>query len=194
MVNNTYKFKKIAGLLKIIISIALIIELGTSCKSTTANLEIEDAKKTIITLNKAKTVPPPRKIDDILSILNDPGHFDRDNLVRLKKQAEAAPLSNMEYYDLSIFYKQRAQARGYLSRMNQSRSDLWLSVKNMEMAGIDDSSSLGKLAAAEMKAGNFNIAIGLLKKAIEIDKPEQLPPIQPSTTENQVDNLEYYQA
>jgi len=173
MVNHTYKLRKLAVILKLMISMALIIELGSSCKSTTANLEIEEAKKTIITLNKAKTVPPPRKIDDILTILNDTGHFDRDDLLKLKKQAEAEPPSNMAYYDLSIFYKQRAQARSFLSWMNQSREDLRLSVKNLEMAGIYDSSSMHKLAVTEMKAGNFKIALDLLQKAIEIEKPSQ---------------------
>jgi CHAT domain-containing protein len=171
MVNYTVKRKKIADVFKIIISIALMIVLGTACKSTTTNLEIEDAKKTIITLNTAKTTPPPRKIDDIMSVLNDPYNRSKDNILKIKKRTDIEPLPNMSYFDLSIFYAKRARARHYLSRLKQSREDLRLAVKNVKLAGIEDSRLLEELAEAEMKAGNFKVAIDLLQEAIKIEKP-----------------------
>ena len=148
---------------KYLIFVLLTAFMLSSCAT---KMSLEEAKKVTLSISGTSAfVPPPRKIDDITAILEQPGQFDRTITERLKNEADAVPPKNAN----SIFYHERGEAARQLGRPKQALADLREALRLSEEAGIQDPRLLLHLSVVERNIGNFNRAVELLEEAVRTD-------------------------
>jgi CHAT domain-containing protein/tetratricopeptide (TPR) repeat protein len=128
-------------------------------------MSLEEAKKVSISMAESPAfTPPPRRIDDILSVLDQPGQFETRITEKFKAQTDATPLDTKNTRTLKGFYRDRGEAAFELGRYIQARNDLQ---KALSYGIMDDSDGFikGRLGAIESIYGNFQKAIELYKES-----------------------------
>ena len=149
--------------IKKLLPLVLIVFLLPSCAT---QMSLEEAKKVTVSISGTSAfVPPPRRIDDITSILEQPGQFDRKITERLIVQADAVAPANAD----SLFYHKRGETARQLGRTKQSLEDLREALRLSEKTGTHNSRILLHLAVVERDIGNFNRSVNLLEDALIID-------------------------
>ena len=73
-------------------------------------MSVEEARKVTVSTNKGSFVPPPRRMDDILTLLSQPGQFDPEIVTKTKSRADALPPETDNYVTLANFYVKRGIA------------------------------------------------------------------------------------
>ena len=75
-------------------------------------MSLEEAKKVSISMEEAPAfTPPPRRIDDILSVLDQPGQFETRITEKFKVQADATPPDTKDTRTLKGFYRDRGESK-----------------------------------------------------------------------------------
>jgi CHAT domain-containing protein/Tfp pilus assembly protein PilF len=133
-------------------------------------MSVEEAKKATMSLREESFVPPPRRIDDILAILAEPGQFDQTVINKFKAKADKFPPERGNNCDLAYFYRDRGQAAIMIYRHNQALEDFRKALHYAEKAKIRDAFFTNRLGLAEMWAGNYNRALELLEQSLSIEK------------------------
>ncbi len=133
-------------------------------------MSVEEAKKATVSMRKESFVPPPRRIDDILAILAEPGQFDQTVANKFKAKADKSPPESISNHDLAYFYRKRGQAAIMIYRHNQAREDFRKAMHYAEKAKIRDAFFANRLGVIEMWAGNYNRALELLEQSLSIKK------------------------
>ena len=133
-------------------------------------MSVEEAKKVTVSMRKESFVPPPRRIDDILAILAEPGQFDRTVSNKFKAKADKFPPKSGSNRNLAYFYRERGQAALMLYRNNQALEDFRKAVQYAEKAKIRDAFFANRLGVVEMWAGNYNRALELLQQSLSTEK------------------------
>jgi CHAT domain-containing protein len=140
-------------------------------------MSVEEAKKVTVSMAKETFVPPPRRIDDILAILDQPGQFDPEIVTKFKAQADALPPDTDNPVTLAMFYRKRGLMAFELGRPKQALEDIRVALgyaenkEGQKVPGlniIDYSKILTNLALAEDLFGNFSRAIELEKRVLKI--------------------------
>ncbi len=133
----------------------------------TTKMSLEEAKKVSISMAESPAfTPPPRRIDDILSVLDQPGQFESKVTENFRAQADATPPDTKDTRILKGFYRDRGEAAFQLGRYVQARDDLQRALAY----GIKDKSDgliKGRLGNIESIYGNFQKAIELTKESSE---------------------------
>jgi tetratricopeptide (TPR) repeat protein len=138
-------------------------------------MSVEEARKVTVSTNKGSFVPPPRRIDDILTILNQPGQFDPEIVTKTKARADALPPETDNYGMLANFYVRRGIAARELGRTKQVFKDIhtsWeyakkaRSRKVFKMPKKDYARILKELGQEEVYLGNFKRGISLLEQGL----------------------------
>ena len=78
----------------------VILLIFTAC---TGKMSVEEAKQVTVSMSGEAFVPPPRRIDDILTILDQPGHYDPAITKMYRAAAEKSPPANAGNRELDIF-------------------------------------------------------------------------------------------
>jgi CHAT domain-containing protein len=133
-------------------------------------MSVEEAKKVTVKMGSESFSPPPRRIDDILMLLSEPGQFDPKITLRNRAIADKYPPENANDLILSDFYLSRGKAAIRLNRFQQALEDLRTAYQYAENTGRDDAPFLRPLATAELWAGNSKRAIKLFKRSLKIEK------------------------
>ncbi len=142
---------------------------------TEKRMSVEEARKVTVSTNKGSFVPPPRRIDDILTILNQPGQFDPEIVTKTKARADALPPETDNYGMLANFYVERGIAAKELGRTKQEVKDIhtsWeyakkaRSRKVFQMPNEDYARILKELGQVEVYLGNFKRGISLLEQSL----------------------------
>ena len=153
---------------RILLIFSLIIITLQSC-ATTPTMSLEEAKRVTISMIGEDTfVPPPRRVDDITAILNQPGKSTLGSTDYYKIRADAAPPANGTGPALAAFYKDRGLAAYELGRLKQTLEDCKMAEHYAGKAGITDPSFIQKFATAERDAGNFRRAVQLFEHNIKV--------------------------
>ena len=137
---------------------------------TGKEMSTEEAKKVTVSMHKEPFVPPPRRIDDILSILAEPGQFDMAVTNKFKTKADKLPPEKSSNRNLAYFYRERGQAAFMLYRNNQALEDFRKANRYAEKAGIKEAYFMNRLGVVERWAGNYIRAIELLEQSLSIEK------------------------
>ena len=148
--------------LKTAFLIGLIFLLLSACAT---KMSLEEAKKITISMSElADFIPPPRRIDDILSVLDRPGQFEARITEKHKARADAQPPSTEDQKILKAFYRDRGAAAYQLSRLRQAKDDLQ---KALDYAIKDTSDGFIKLHLGQIEFfyGNVQRAITLYKES-----------------------------
>jgi hypothetical protein len=112
----------------------LILFIFSGCATP---MSLEEAKKVTVTISETRAiVTPPRRIDDILSVLNQPGQFESQITRKFEALANANPPNTEDTKTLKIFYRERGDAATQLGRYLQAREDLQKALSY----GIEDDS------------------------------------------------------
>jgi len=138
-----------------------------SCASTKQpQMSYEEARNVVLGMQRVPMEPPPRKMDDILSLLNKKQHAGQDHMATLLRQADAPILAGKSQQDLLLFYKSRGYARYELNRFNDAGDDLHRAIDLCKQTGLMDSYLYRQLAELEMRSGRYDVAIDLSKTAM----------------------------
>jgi tetratricopeptide (TPR) repeat protein len=140
-----------------------ILSLLVSCAEK--NMTLEEAKQISVSMSDKSFVPPPRRINDILALLDQPGEFDRDIIAELNTKAIAEPPETDDPETLAEFYFSRGFSAHKIGRYLQSLEDLKLSNHYKE-----NYLALNILSTVEAFLGNYEIAIAHIKRAMELKK------------------------
>jgi len=161
-------------LLKAFLLIFVIVFLLTCVGK---KMSVEEAKKITVAMSAESFVPPPRRIDDILAILDQPGQFDPEIAAKIKARADALPPDTDNPVTLAMFYRKRGMMAFELGRSKQALEDTRAALRYAEknegqkVSGFnitDYSWILTNLALVEGLFGNYSRAIELEKRVLKI--------------------------
>ncbi len=133
-------------------------------------MTVDEAKKVTVFMGQESFAPPPRRIDDILAILAEPGQFDQKVTNKFKTKADKFPPEKSNNRDLAYFYRERGQAAFMLYHSNQALEDFRKALHYAEKAKIRDAFFTNRLGVIETWAGNYNRALELLEQSLSIEK------------------------
>jgi CHAT domain-containing protein/Tfp pilus assembly protein PilF len=133
-------------------------------------MSVEHAKQVTVSMSGEAFVPPPRRIDDILSILDQPGQFDKEITEKHRIIADQQPPKSDNPNRLHPFYVERGQASMQLSRWNQALRDFRIALYYSRKAKIRDSWLLNRIGIVEIYFGNVNRGIAFLKESLRDQK------------------------
>jgi CHAT domain-containing protein len=131
-------------------------------------MSLEEAKKISVSMDEMPIAKPSRRINDILAVLNQPGHFNVNVTERLKSQVSALPPSEANDKAMAAFYLKRGDAARQLGYMKQALDDLRMALIYSQRTGEDDPELLRHLGQAEKSAGNFQKAVDLLERSLDL--------------------------
>ncbi len=121
--------------------------------------------------------PPPRRIDDILAVLDEPGQFDREIAEITKANADKLPPDTNDQVTLAEFYLERGEMAKQIGRPKQALADVRTALryaetgegqKVSEMSDKYYSKILRKVGHLEKALGNLSRGHALLKRSLQI--------------------------
>lgn len=131
-------------------------------------MSLEEAKKVSVSMEEKPLVKPPRHIKDILTVLDQAGQFDVNVTKRLKSQVSVLPPNEANDKALADFYQERGDAARQLGYMKQALDDLRMALIYSQRTGEDDPELLLQLGKAEKSAGNFQKAVDLFERSLDL--------------------------
>ena len=78
----------------------VLLVLFSACAGQ--KMSLEEAKKVTITMGGESFVPPPRRINDVLAILDQPAQFDQTIVRKNKALADQSPPQSADNVDLCV--------------------------------------------------------------------------------------------
>ncbi len=143
----------------------LIFILFPACSG---KMSLEEAKQVTVSMSEDSFVPPPRRIEDILAVLDDPGQFDSALVESNKAIANQFPPETKNERELVYFYLKRGKAAFHIFRLQQALADRRAAFQHAEKAGIKDPSLLRALGVSESWCGNLKFAIELFERSLSL--------------------------
>lgn len=131
-------------------------------------MSLEEAKKISVSMDETPIAKPSRRINDILAVLDQPGQFDANVTKQLKSQVSALPPEEATNAAMADFYQERGNAARQLGYMKQALDDLRNALIYSQKTGEDDPELLVHLAQAEKSAGNFQKAVDLFERSLDL--------------------------
>jgi len=125
-------------------------------------MTVEDARKVTVDMAAKSFEMPPRRVSDVLELLDRPSKYDQETVAGLYAQADAVPPDTKDPDRLAPFYFSRGMAARELGRYRQSLEDFRLSNQYRETPA-----TLRLLSTSEAMAGNFRNAINYVKRSME---------------------------
>jgi len=135
-------------------------------------MTLKEAKKVSVSLRQSSFVPPPRSINDVLQVLNQPGSFNKKVTESIKKKADAQPPVTDNPNILSGFYRERSRYAKDLGRARQELADIRMALSYARQSDRMSPKSMGRLlrslGSAETRLGNFKKGNEYFEEAIEV--------------------------
>ena len=123
---------------------------------TGKKMSVEDAKKAIVDINDESFIPPPRRINDILSVLSQTGQNESETIKKHRIMAVRMPPKTKDERKLAKFYYRRGLAALQLFRFAQALEDLKIALdysERLSFLNIDKELLLQSIGIAEIQAG-----------------------------------------
>lgn len=127
-------------------------------------MSFEQARDVVLSMQSIPLSPPPRKLDDILAILEQPEN-EHEYMTEIFRRAESEPPGGPAT-DMFHFYKSRANARYELYRFQAAAADIRWAIAYGKQAHIRDSFLYRRLAKIEMQAGRYEAAFNLSQESL----------------------------
>lgn len=167
-VQSFSRFSTGTSLLNATILLILALVLLSSCAT---KMSLNEAKEVTISMSGKSFTPPPRHVDDILAILDQPSRCDLTEIEKLKKPALAMPPDKSSNRDLANFFLRKGNAALTLGHFRQALENTRTAFQYAEKANIYDFYMIRTLAIQETWFGNSERAIELFKLNIR-NRPE----------------------
>jgi len=165
------KNSSFAFLNKLFVLLLLIPSLFSACAG---QMSVEEARQVTISMGDKSLTAPPRRIDDILSVLDQSAQDDLTSGKKLREEIDKPPPQTDSPATLAAYYHRRGDALVELGRHSQALADLRLALAYSSQSVGPDHKLLRSLAVAEFVSGNFKHAIELLERSLSLKE-------QPST-------------
>jgi CHAT domain-containing protein len=140
--------------------------VACTATGTAPKMSYEKARDVVLSMQNVPLEPPPRKMDDILALLDSTQYTGQDHMADLLRQADTPEPRNVSRNDLVQFYKSRGTARYELNRFNDAGDDYHRALDLGKSAENQDSNLQNRLALLEMYAGRYGTALDLSKTAM----------------------------
>ncbi len=151
----------------LVITTALcLLMLSSGCVER--KMSVKEAKAVSVSMGKAEFEPPPRRIGDILDVLEQSGAFDPAVTLRYRKIAGTPLPGAADTGDLAAFLLKRGDAATNIGRSRQALDDLRAS---LQYSSVDEGhypKLLLKLGSLESQFGNVDEAIRLTKESLSL--------------------------
>ncbi len=149
-------------------ALAAVVAVASSCAVAPSlpPMEVEEAKKVTASFSGSAFVPPPRTIDDITAILDQPAAEPSGQLARDQATLGESPPNNGDPAALARFFFARGSAALRLGRSGQALADLRLALQFARQARVSDFQILVNLGSAEEHGGSLTRAIEYRRAAI----------------------------
>jgi tetratricopeptide (TPR) repeat protein len=154
-----------AFLKKLFVFLLLIPSLFSACAG---KMSVKEARQVTISMDDKSLIAPPRRIDDILSVLDQSAQDDLTGSKKFREEIEKPPPQTDNPASLSVYYQSRGEAFMQLGRHSKALADLRLALAYSSQSGGHDHKLLQKLAYAEFVSGNFKVAIELMERALRL--------------------------
>ncbi|HVN23077.1 MAG TPA: hypothetical protein VMT71_03855 [Syntrophorhabdales bacterium] len=116
-----------------------------------SRMSLDEAKQvTDSAISQEAFVPPPRRVDDVIKILNQAGTF-KGNTESNRIKADAPPPPTQDNQSLVAFYRERGIAAWQLGRYKQTLDDFEKAQHYAGEARITDPQFMQRLAVAELE-------------------------------------------
>ncbi|PQP35577.1 hypothetical protein C6A37_01840 [Desulfobacteraceae bacterium SEEP-SAG9] len=148
-----------------ILMILIVVVLLPSCAG---KMSLDQAKQLTVSMSGKPFIPPPRRIGDILNILNQPGQFDPVVLKNFKAKANAPPPEQGDHATYEKFYENRGGAAIQIGRYKQALEDYRTAFRYNEKTDTSNPKLIRDLGVAEFVCGNFKRAIELLEHSLSL--------------------------
>ena len=130
-------------------------------------MSVEEARQVTISVGDKSLIAPQRRIDDILSVLDQSAQDDPAGGKKLREEIDKPPPQTDDPASLSVYYQSRGEALVQLGRHSQALADLRRAlVYSSSQAGGPNHKVLKSLGVAEFVCGNFRYAIELFEQAL----------------------------
>ena len=130
-------------------------------------MSVEEARQVTVSMGDKSLIAPPRRIDDILSVLDQSAQDDPAGGKKLREEIDKPPPQMDNPAALAVYYHGRGDALVQLGRHSQALADLRLAlVYSSSQAGGPNHKVLKSLGVAEFVCGNFRYAIELLEESL----------------------------
>lgn len=154
----TQDIRKVLYTLSVVTGILLVF----GCAGT---MSLEEAKKVSVDMSGTSFTPPPRRINDILSVLQTEGQFDRRIADRLQEELKKQPPKTGDDARLTTFYSERGFAAIETGLQCEALADLRKAIYHAEKTGSVSDRLLFRLGKVERECGSITRSIELLERA-----------------------------
>jgi CHAT domain-containing protein/Flp pilus assembly protein TadD len=152
-------------LCSLFIFLLLIPQFFSAC---TGKMSVEEAKKITVSMGNKPIAAPARRIDDILTVLNQNDTGGKAVRKRLMDKIEKPLPQNDNPAILSAYYHRRGHVHFQMGRHSQALADLRLALGYSSRTNSADHKLLRSLAHAEFVSGNFRKAIEYYEQALSL--------------------------
>ena len=149
------------------IYLLLILLLLSGCSG---KMSVEEARQVTVSMGDKSLIVPPRRIDDILSVLDQYAQDDQTMRQQVQSELEKPPPQTVSPASLSNYYYQRGDALMKVGRYSQALNDLRKALAYASQSGGPGPKLLFRLAYAEFVSGNFQHAIELMEQSLLADE------------------------
>lgn len=132
-------------------------------------MSIEDAKQVVVSMAvKEPFIPPPRRVNDIINVLDEQLPIGGETIARLRERADTSPPEDESMKSLARFYNERGHAAWELGRDKQTLEDYRMALHYAEKSGMKGGKILRRLAKVERRFGNYRRSVELLERAQKV--------------------------
>ena len=136
--------------------------------SCTIKMSVEEAKQVTVSIIWQSFVPPPRRIDDIIIML-DQHHDPRSYIAKELESKLNQPLPKSKNPStLASYYYQRGKAAMYLGRSRQALKDLRLALDYINQTTGQNLELIERIALTELSFGNYKTAIEFFERSLSL--------------------------
>jgi len=151
------------------ILLAITLTLFPACASK--KMSVEEARQVAVSMDEKPFIPPPRQIEDIMALLNQPGFFDTEAIAMTEKIANRQCFESMPPFKLGKCYIGRGIGKYNLGRNKKALDDIRIGLKYLEKINSNPNNQkllalmLNMAGLVEAENGHFLQGIELIKKA-----------------------------
>jgi CHAT domain-containing protein len=157
-------------------TVLLVLALSLFPACVKKKMSLKEAKQVTVSMSEKSFVPPPRRVNDILAILDQPGQFNPEITAKIKARADAAPPDTDNPATLAQFYGERGKNAREMGRFKQELEDLRTALgyaedeagkKLLALGYRDYAMILQDLGVAELLFGNLSRGISLIERSLK---------------------------
>jgi CHAT domain-containing protein len=131
-------------------------------------MSVKEAKAVTVSMEKSAFEAPPRRIGDILDVLDQPGVFDPAVTRRYRELADSPVPADGDKTTLAQFLFKRGDAASHVGRSRQARDDLRMALQYSVPEDRHYPRLLFNLGNLEAQFGNLDKAIALTEESLAL--------------------------